>query len=202
VLTVKPEVLEREKLNNVSIQVDKVERKPESLPTQVQAMEKMLRSLHREGGKEPRVDFAQLYVRMEQLPNRESRVVLDDSRDALGQSRSKLIWKLSEHEHRTGHRIMQLLAGELGSREAGRVISSEGDAPWLRLEVSSHHLGTTRMDPDSTRGVVDTNCTVHGVDNLHVAGSSVFPSGGFANPTFTIVALALRLSDRLKGLLK
>jgi choline dehydrogenase-like flavoprotein len=58
------------------------------------------------------------------------------------------------------------------------------------------------MDPDSTRGVVDTNCTVHGVDNLHVAGSSVFPSGGFANPTFTIVALALRLSDRLKGLLK
>ena len=59
----------------------------------------------------------------------------------------------------------------------------------------SHHLGTTRMSDDPSRGVVDSNCRVHGMSNLYVAGSSVFPTGGFENPTFTILALALRLAD-------
>jgi choline dehydrogenase-like flavoprotein len=61
-------------------------------------------------------------------------------------------------------------------------------------------MGTTRMDADPKRGVVDENCRVHGVENLYVAGCSVFPTGGTFNPTFTIVALALRLADHLKQL--
>ena len=59
-------------------------------------------------------------------------------------------------------------------------------------------MGTTRMHVDPAHGVVDADCRVHGMDNLHVAGSSVFPTGGYANPTFTIAALALRLADKLK----
>jgi choline dehydrogenase-like flavoprotein len=59
-------------------------------------------------------------------------------------------------------------------------------------------MGTTRMHVDPKRGVVDPDCRVHGVANLYVAGSSVFPTSGYANPTFTIVALALRLADHLK----
>ena len=59
-------------------------------------------------------------------------------------------------------------------------------------------MGTTRMHRDPTLGVVDENCRVHGVANLYVAGSSVFPTGGASNPTLTIVALALRLADHLK----
>ncbi len=55
------------------------------------------------------------------------------------------------------------------------------------------------MHPDPARGVVDADCRVHGTRNLYVAGSSVFPSGGFANPTLTIVALALRLAEHLVG---
>jgi choline dehydrogenase-like flavoprotein len=63
---------------------------------------------------------------------------------------------------------------------------------------ASHHIGTTRMSKNSQAGVVDENCKVHGVQNLFIAGSSVFPTCGYANPTWTIVALGLRLADRLK----
>ena len=59
-------------------------------------------------------------------------------------------------------------------------------------------MGTTRMHVDPTLGVVDENCRVHGMANLYVAGSSVFPTGGANNPTLTIVALALRLADHVK----
>ena len=62
-------------------------------------------------------------------------------------------------------------------------------------------MGTTRMHDDPKRGVVDANGRVHGIDNLYVAGSSVFPTSGAANPTLTIVALAIRLADRLKAVL-
>jgi choline dehydrogenase-like flavoprotein len=62
-----------------------------------------------------------------------------------------------------------------------------------------HHMGTTRMADDPTRGVVDRNCRVHGLDNLYVIGGSVFPTGGAANPTLTIVALTLRLAEHLKS---
>jgi len=62
-----------------------------------------------------------------------------------------------------------------------------------------HHLGTTRMAADPRAGVVDADCRVHGVANLYIAGSSVFPTGGCANPTLTIVALALRLADHLEA---
>jgi choline dehydrogenase-like flavoprotein len=60
-----------------------------------------------------------------------------------------------------------------------------------------HHMGTTRMHDDPRFGVVDRECRVHSLENLFVAGSSVFPTGGYANPTLTLLALALRLGDRL-----
>jgi choline dehydrogenase-like flavoprotein len=62
-----------------------------------------------------------------------------------------------------------------------------------------HHMCTTRMAASPRQGVVDADCRVHSVANLYVAGSSVFATGGYANPTFTIVALALRLADRLRA---
>ena len=60
-------------------------------------------------------------------------------------------------------------------------------------------MGTTRMHADPRRGVVDADCRVHGIANLYVAGSSVFPTSGAANPTLTIVALALRLAGHLRN---
>jgi choline dehydrogenase-like flavoprotein len=66
---------------------------------------------------------------------------------------------------------------------------------------SSHHLGTTRMSTNPRRGVVDQNCQIYGVGNAYVAGGSVFPTAGVANPTLTIVALAVRLADHIKRVL-
>ena len=63
---------------------------------------------------------------------------------------------------------------------------------------TSHHMGTTRMADDPREGVVDRHCKVHGIDNLHIAGSSVFPTGSWAFPTFTIIALSLRLAEQLR----
>jgi choline dehydrogenase-like flavoprotein len=63
-------------------------------------------------------------------------------------------------------------------------------------------MGTTRMHVDPKKGVVDQDCRVHGISNLFVAGSSVFPTSGSATPTITIVALALRLADHVKGSMK
>jgi choline dehydrogenase-like flavoprotein len=62
-----------------------------------------------------------------------------------------------------------------------------------------HHLGTTRMHRDPSRGVVDENCRVHEMSNLYIAGGSVLPTGGYANPSLTIVALSLRLADHLRS---
>ena len=65
-----------------------------------------------------------------------------------------------------------------------------------------HHMGTTRMDKSPRQGVVDENCLVHEITNLYIASSSVFPTSGMANPTLTIIALAIRLADHLKKSLR
>ena len=69
---------------------------------------------------------------------------------------------------------------------------------FLELRPADHHLGTTRMHDHPAHGVVDGNCRLHGVSSVYVAGGSVFPTGGYANPTLTVVALAIRLADELK----
>jgi choline dehydrogenase-like flavoprotein len=74
-------------------------------------------------------------------------------------------------------------------------LAEDGEPEWI--SGSHHHMGTTRMADSPRNGVVNKNCRVHGVENLYVAGSSVFPTSGFVNPTLTIVALALRLADHL-----
>jgi choline dehydrogenase-like flavoprotein len=71
--------------------------------------------------------------------------------------------------------------------------------PQIFLPSIHHHMGTTRMHEDPKQGVVDSTCRVHGVSNLYIASSSVFPTGGYANPTLTIIALALRVADQVKA---
>jgi choline dehydrogenase-like flavoprotein len=144
---------------------------------------------------------AMLDVNVEQFPNPDSRVTLSGARDALGLNRIVVDWRPGEAEKRTVRRALEHVADEFGRLGIGRVhISSmpDGDKWPGTMRGSRHHIGTTRMASDPKHGVVDAACRVHGVDNLYIAGSSVFPSSGFANPTLTIVALALRLSDELR----
>lgn len=140
----------------------------------------------------------------EQAPDPDSRVLLDPERDALGMPRIRLDWRLNGLDRRSLEVAARLLAEEFGRAGIGRVRIAD----WLLdpasgwppdLEGGWHHMGTTRMSDEPKAGVVDRDCRVHGLANLYVAGSAVFPTGGFANPTLTIVALALRLADRLRG---
>jgi choline dehydrogenase-like flavoprotein len=137
----------------------------------------------------------------EQAPNPQSRVRLAAERDALDVPRAQLEWRLSALDKRSLLRGHQLVGRALARAGLGRlqILLREDDAEWPDdLAVGRHHMGTTRMHADPRRGVVDASCRVHGVDNLFVAGSSVFPTSGAAGPTLTIVALAIRLADHLK----
>jgi choline dehydrogenase-like flavoprotein len=136
----------------------------------------------------------------EQAPNPDSRVSLSDTRDALGLPRIKLDWRLTEQDRSSFYTNLHSLALEFGALGIGRMLKNIADeSEWPKpIAGGAHHMGTTRMNDDPTRGVVDRNCKVHDVENLYVAGSSVFPTSGSANPTLTLVALALRLAQHLK----
>ena len=148
------------------------------------------------------LDGISLSTRVEQVPNPDSRITLGTKVDAVGMRRVEFDWQLTELEMHSVVRTMELLGAELGRTGLGRlrVDVEEGTNTWPRdLEGGWHHMGTTRMSDDPTQGVVDRDCRVHGVDNLYIAGSSVFTTAGSGTPTMTIVALALRLTDLLKG---
>lgn len=139
----------------------------------------------------------------EQQPNKDSRVTLSDRRDALGMPVARLEWRLAAADKASLLRNLRALGAEFAASGLGRlhVTLPPGDAWPDDLTGGNHHMGTTRMAADPRQGVVDANCRVHGIANLHVAGSSVFATSGAANPTLTVVALALRLADHLRGLL-
>lgn len=151
----------------------------------------------------------QVMIRSEQAPNRDSRItLLDNDRDALGMPKTRLDWRLTGLEAKTARAAARIFSDTLARADVpgfvpARWLADEGDAWPTDYSISSHalggyhHMGTTRMSENPTDGVTDADCRVHGIDNLYVAGSSVFPTAGWSNPTLTIAALALRLADRL-----
>ena len=162
-----------------------------------------------------------LTVSFEQSPNADSRITLTDARDAFDMRRVRLDWRLNHLDARTFATALKIMARESGRQRIGRfwlrpplrhldldrpdsiqfnIPKSKASPTTFDTELlwGSHHMGTTRMHLDSRRGVVDPQCRVHSLTNLYIAGSSVFPSVGVSNPTFTILALALRLADHLK----
>jgi choline dehydrogenase-like flavoprotein len=155
---------------------------------------------------EPPVSGVSVYTRSEQAPDPDSRISLGERRDALGAREVEMDWRLSELDRRTIRVAHRLLAEELGRLGLGQVQLAEwlgredGEGPsWPdALHSGCHHMGTTRMADDPGRGVVDSDARVHGVANLYIAGSSVFPTSGWANPTLTLVALTLRLAEHLR----
>jgi choline dehydrogenase-like flavoprotein len=136
----------------------------------------------------------------EQSPNPNSRVTLSDERDALGQPRVRLDWRLTRDDMRSMVRAQEIIDEELRRTGVGRLhIDLDTLDPPAHLKGGWHHMGTTRMHRDPKQGVVDEHCKVHGVANLYVAGSSVFPTAGYANPLLTVGALAIRLADRVEA---
>lgn len=147
---------------------------------------------------------AQLHMAWEQAPLVSNQVQLNRTmRDAAGVPRIDLHWRKSPLEHRTLLEGLRLFGQALIEHDIGRVrladwVADGKSYPFDDMELAgNHHMGGTRMSNDPTRGVVDRDCKVHGMRNLFVGGSSVFPTSGQTNPTTTITALACRLGDHL-----
>jgi choline dehydrogenase-like flavoprotein len=155
-------------------------------------------------------DELAVVLRAEQAPNPDSRITLSREVDATGMPRIQLDWRLTSQDRESAAELVSAFARTMDRTGAGKVDPAEwlsdDSVNWVSDPLVSvhplggyHHMGTTRMADDPKRGVTDGSGRVHGVANLYVAGSSLFPTGGWANPTLTILALALRQADHLLG---
>ena len=137
---------------------------------------------------------------MELAPDPDRRLVLTGEKDALGLPRLKLDMRIADSDFAHYRRTLAELGRQLLASKAGMLrLSFNQPGEWMKtMDWGNHHLGTTRMSEDPKQGVVDSDGKVHGVGNLHIAGSSVFPTYGASNPTLNLIALTLRLGDHLK----
>lgn len=142
----------------------------------------------------------------EMMPDFNSRLSLSKATDALGMPKIAGALVLNDELYRSISRFLDALSEDLPGAKITRYFNERTvpDFNWAKdlykriYMYPSHHIGTLRMASEPDLGVVDENCRLFGVDNIHVAGSAVFPTGGRAAPTLTIVALALRLAEHLK----
>jgi choline dehydrogenase-like flavoprotein len=138
----------------------------------------------------------------EQCPDPESRITLSDKTDALGVPIARANWRVDQRARNSLIRLAKLLEAEFFRVGLPKPILE----PWVAEEKPEnsviidmgHTMGTTRISDNPKDGVVDPKCQVYGVDGLYVAGASVFPTSGHANPTLMILALAIRLADQIK----
>ena len=160
------------------------------------------------GGHVTRVDLS-LFPAMEvlhlteQVPDHDNRITLGTGVDALGMPRVRQHWRLTETD-------LQGVAGALHAYKDGFAKAGIGErdlelnqgAPQIMYASLHHPMGTTRMYDDPNPGVVDAECRVHGTENCFIASAGVFPTGGYANATLTVLALAIRIADDVKAQLK
>ena len=143
-----------------------------------------------------------LEAHCEQEPNPDSRISLCDELDALGMRRARVDWRVTDLHKKTVEALSETIAAEFERLQIGRVepldVFAAGSDWRAKITDVNHHIGTTRMHDDPRQGVVDRHCRVHSMDNLYIGSSAVFPTGGYSNPTLTMMALCLRLSDHLK----
>ena len=187
-----PQVQRREKLLNFSATIEAAPENVDTgalVPADVQAL--ITRA-------PARSKIAKLSIRAEQSPLSESRITLTTDLDPLGMPRVALDWRIAAEDDERMYRALVILGRELGAAGLARtwVPGTNGRFVW-RTSPGGHHMGTTRMGTDPTVSVVDADCRTHEVENLFIAGSSVFPTVGEANPTLTLVALAHRLANTL-----
>lgn len=146
-----------------------------------------------------------VYIGMEQAPNPSSRVLLGNALDKFGQRKASLDWNLNETDELSIRKTITWLSQIVGVHGIGRLQIGEvfNNIKWKKknspIAGAYHHMGTTRMGINVNESVVDKDCKYHQLNNLYIAGSSIFPTTGSTNPTLTIVALALRLAETLKN---
>jgi choline dehydrogenase-like flavoprotein len=161
------------------------------------------RLLLKSRGRAPRHAPIWLECHAEQAPAPDSRVFLTGAKDALGMPRVALDWRVSDLTRRTMKVFADRAGAEFSRLGLGELIVDDWldreDSDWRgQIGDTIHQMGGARMADDPAQGVVDRNCQVHGIGNLSIASSAVFPTGSFSNPTLTILAIAIRLADHLK----
>ncbi|WP_372072190.1 GMC oxidoreductase [Tistrella mobilis] len=145
-------------------------------------------------------DYYELEHRLEQAPNPDSRVVISDRRDALGSLIADLDWRILDEDVRSFKLGQERIASEFAALGYGRVELEEITRDLVESRVAGHYhqIGTTRMSDAPEDGVVDRNQRVHGVGNLYIGGSSVFPTAGYSGPTMMIVGFTIRLAEHIE----
>jgi choline dehydrogenase-like flavoprotein len=152
----------------------------------------------------PRKNLFSLDFNAEQVPNWDSHIRLAEQTDRFGMPRLHIDWRYSELDVRTVATAFRLLQRDFAQSALGELTLDPDEADIeavIRRDgaYGGHHIGTARMAHEPAQGVVDEDCRVFGVHNLYVAGSAVFPTSGQANPTLTIVALAIRLALHIEA---
>ncbi len=197
----------REKTSNILIWSQNDPRKNLQSYVKYKSRERSLRTIIQKITSADSYKTYVLYTRIEQAPNPNSRIQLNKELDSLGVPRVNLNWEISPIDKKTVRGINYQLGIEAGKSGIGRIklmdfLEDENDDSMPSYTSGGwHHIGTTRMSDNPKTGVVDKNCKVFGIENLFIASSSCFPTAGAVNPTFTIVALSLRLSDFIRSLL-
>jgi choline dehydrogenase-like flavoprotein len=137
---------------------------------------------------------------MEMVPDPDRRLTLTGARDALGMPRLKLEMRIADSDFDHYRLTLAELGRQLLAARSGMLhLHYKARHDWLAaMDWGNHHMGTTRMSDDAKSGVVDAQGQVHGVGNLYITGSSVFPTYGSSNPTMNFLALTLRLGDHLR----
>jgi choline dehydrogenase-like flavoprotein len=148
-----------------------------------------------------------LTVHCEQAPRSAGAVTLGPERDSLGLLRARVAWRASAIEFHTIRAFLAATRQAFDAREMGRISPDQGieqnDETLLStFRESYHHIGGARMAQQANEGVVDPDLRVFGTQNLYICSSAVFPSAGFANPTHTLIALAVRLAGHLVARLR
>ena len=150
--------------------------------------------------RKPKIRFARVRNFMEMAPDPENRVTLDSEPDEDVKPLPRVVHRCGDLDRRSMVEVHAALAAEVEAAGLGVLESdlAEDTSPWPIDQDASHHMGTTRMGTDPSTSVVDADLRVHGLDNLYAAGASVFPTSGCVNPTYTIVALSIRLARHLR----
>jgi len=146
----------------------------------------------------------QIRVMLEHAPLGDSTIKLTEKRDENGMQLPELKWTIStEREIKTIQTVARLAKQYFESRNVARVTILEdviaGGSNLLESFVDTfHHMGGARMARSELDGFVDPMSRVFGSENLYLMGAAIFPVSGFANPTFTAMALALRTAEKIK----
>ena len=162
--------------------------------------EKLIRTFHKESFR-----CVNINLLLEQEPAEENKIVLSDKKDKHGMPKVKLFYKRSSQPLKTAKVFLEEFANFCVENDLGRIAIADGIFNLEKLELvgdGGHHMGGTRMGDDKHKSVVNSDLKVHGVNNLYINGSSNFYTGGYTNPTFTIVQLAIRLADKISKSLK